>query len=202
MTAPTVAIPASHFSYFWNILVLPRLGIAPYTFGGQFSSTVITQGTDCSGAVGTELSCLVYGPQGMDWDRGNNGDFSTFTFAGATPGQTGPFGGAPVTSGLICISSPAAAPSDYAMIIAVNQQSDAEDAHMICRVGGIDIEMGGNEFFGGIERDYHTSQTNPDSNTVFSSIFNQWLYLPGPLVNDIPTLTVPPYPGLVAAQFL
>jgi LysM repeat protein len=67
------------------------------------------------------------------------------------------------------------------MIIAVNQQPDAEDAHMICRVGGIDIEMGGNEFTpAGVELDYHTSQTNPNSNSVLdASTFNQWFVLGG-----------------------
>lgn len=209
------AVTASNFSFLWNSVVIPRLGVAPYTFGGAFSPTDPSQGSDCSGAVGTALSALVYGQADMDWDRGNHNNFSTYTFAGASPGDTGPFGNAPVTAGLICIASPTDAPSNYAMIIAVNQQDQAHEAHMICRVGGIDIEMGGNEDTPqGVELDYHTSRTNPDSNTVLDTeTFNQWFYLPGPLVPDpvahtAPPLpspadyTSPPLPGLVAAQFL
>lgn len=174
-------IPQANIDCLWNIVVNPRLGRAPYTFGGSFSPTDPNQGTDCSGATGTQLSALVNGPNGIDWNRGNNGSFSTFTFEGASPGDTGPFGGAPVTAPLICIAEPTDAPADAVMIIAVNQQSEADEAHMICRVQAIDIEMGGNEFTpAGVELDYHTSQTNPNSNSVMdTSTFNQWFYLPG-----------------------
>jgi len=183
--------------FLWNTVVLPRLGRCPYTFGGSFSPDDPTQGSDCSGAAGTALSALVYGPSGIDWNRGNNGNFSTYTFAGASPGDTGPFGNAPVTTDLICIADPTDAPDDYAIIIAVNQQPGAHDAHMICRVNNIDIEMGGNEYTPqGAELDYHTNLTNPDSNSVLdTNVFNQWFYLPG---SDY---TCPPLPGLIAAQF-
>lgn len=182
----------SNIDYLWNVVVNPRLGVAPYTFGGSFSPSDPRVGSDCSGATGTELSALVYGPGGTDWNRGNNGSFSTFTFAGAMPGETGPFGGAPVTAPLVCIAQPTDAPPDAVMIIAVNQQGAADEAHMICRVQGVDIEMGGNEFTpAGVELDYHTSRTNPNCNSVMdTSSFNQWFYLPGPIVNDVP----PPRP--------
>jgi LysM repeat protein len=86
------------------------------------------------------------------------------------------------------------------MIIAVNQQPDPEDAHMICRVGGIDIEMGGNEVDPeGVELDYHTNLTNPNSNSVMdTSTFNQWFYLPGsggPTPPPVPANTVTVMPG-------
>lgn len=196
-----MAIPATNFSYFWNVLVTPRLGSAThqpdaYVWGGSFSATDINQGTDCSGAVSAELSALVRGPN-MIYGR----QFWTGTFAGANPGDTGPFGGIADTRDLICIARPTDAPADYAMIIAIIQTgpdpSLAADGHMICRVGGIDIEMGGTD------DDYHTSQTtNTCASVMDTGEFNQFLYLPGPLVNDVPDLTVPPYPGLVAAEFL
>lgn len=195
------AIPASYYQYFWNTLVLPRLGNAThqpdaYVWGGSFSATDVNQGTDCSGAVSAELSALVRGPN-MIYDR----QFWTGSFAGANPGDTGPFADIDDTAGLICIAHPTDAPADYAMIIAVIQTGPdpalAANAHMICRVGGIDIEMGGQS------DNYHDAQSDPTCASVLDTgEFNQWFYLPGPLVNDIPDLTVVPYPGLVAEQFL
>lgn len=186
-------IPQANVDCLWNVVVNPRLGVG-YVFGGSFSPDDTSQGSDCSGATGTELSALVNGPDGIDWDRGNRGSFSTFTFAGANPGDTGPFGGAPVTAPLICIAEPTDAPPDAVMIIAVNQQGDGHEAHMISRVQGIDIEMGGNEFTpSGVELDYHTSQTNPNSNSVMDTdSFNQWFYLPGPIGGDGPPPPPPP----------
>jgi hypothetical protein len=196
-----MTIPASYYSYFWNTLVLPRLGNAThhpdaYAWGGSFSATDINQGTDCSGAVSAELSALQSGPD-MIYGR----QFWTGSFAGINPGDVGPFFGCNDTEGLVCIAHPTDAPSDYAMIIAIIQTGPdpnlADQAHMICRVGGVDIEMGGQS------DNYHDSQTDPTCASVMDTgEFNQWLYLPGPLTNDIPDLTVPPYPGLVASQFL
>lgn len=151
---------------------------------------------NCSGAVSAELSALQNGPD-MIYGR----QFWTGSFAGINPGDVGPFFGCNDTEGLVCIAHPTDAPSDYAMIIAIIQTGPdpafAADAHMICRVGGIDIEMGGNS------DNYHDSQTDPTCASVMDTDeFNQWFYLPGPLSNDIPDLTVPPYPGLVASQFM
>lgn len=181
-------IPASNVSYLWNNVVLPRLGVAPYAWGGSFTPGSDTVGTDCSGAVSAELGALVNGP-GMPWPR----QFYTGTFAGVTPGQTGPFGGVPETAQLVCIASPGDAPADAAMIIAIRQEADPTDAHMICQVQGVTIEMGGNEIApDGDELDYHTNLTNPNCNSIFdTSEFNQWFYLPG-----LDPATPPP-PGLI-----
>jgi len=128
--------------------------------------------------------------------------FWTGSFAGVNPGDTGPFAGIEDTRNLVCIAQPTDAPANYAMIIAVRQRDDPEDAHMICRVGGIDIEMGGNEFTpANIEVDYHTSVSNANSNTVLDTdMFNQWFYLPGGAITS--DFTQPPWPGLLAGQFL
>jgi hypothetical protein len=196
-------VPASYYSYFWNNLVLPRLGNAThvadaYVWGGSFSPTDVNQGTDCSGAVSAELSALQNGSN-MIYGR----QFWTGTFAGITPGQVGPFAGINDTEGLVCIAHPTDAPADYAMIIAIIQTgpdpSLAADAHMICRVGGVDIEMGGQS------DNYHSSQTDDTCASVMDTDeFNQFFFLPGPLVVDTGgvDLTQPPVPGLLQAQFL
>lgn len=161
-------IPSTNVDYMWNVVVDPRIGIAPYAFGGSFDPNNVTVGTDCSGAASAELGALIYG-QNMPWTR----QFWTGTFADAVPGQTGPFGGVAETAPLVCIASPAEAPSDAAMIIAVLQDPDPDEAHMICQVGGINIEMGGptdSYVMGSRATDIH----NPE--------FNQWFYLPGPVV--------------------
>jgi hypothetical protein len=161
--------------YMWETVVDPRIGNAihqpdAYDWGG---STNIRQGTDCSGAVSAELSAVQRGPA-MIYQR----QFWTGTFAGILPGDSGPFAGVADTAGLICIADPRDAPEDYTMIIAVIQTGPdpafADEAHMICRVGGIDIEMGGSS------DDYHTSESDPTCASVMdTNEFNQWFYLPG-----------------------
>ena len=150
----------SNIDFLWNTVVLPRLG------------TTYTWGTfDCSMAVSQELEAMVYGPA-MTWDR----QFTTMSFAGVNPGDTGPFQGIAVTTDLVCIAAPTDAPPDAAMIIAIIQNPDSSEAHMICRVGGIDIEMGGDS------NNYHTSVSDPTCASVMNADeFDQWLYLPGPI---------------------
>lgn len=183
-------ILAANVEYMWNNVVLPRLGASPYAWGGSFSATDPSVGTDCSGAVSAALGALVSGPA-MPWVR----QFWTGTFSGVPVGATGPFGGILETSQLVCIAHPTDAPPDAAMIIAVLQDPNPANAHMICRVQGIDIEMGGNEVApSGQQLDYHTSLTNPNCNSVMdTSVFNQWFYLPGldPATPPPPTETVP-----------
>lgn len=183
-------ISAANVEFMWNSVVLPRLGVAKYVFGGSFSSNP-SDGTDCSGAVSAALGALVNGPS-LTWAR----QFWTGTFAGAQPGQVGPFGGVPETAQLVCIAHPADAPPDAAMIIAVYQHPDPSQAHMICRVQGVDIEMGGNEFLpSGIEQDYHCNPPDPNCNSVMdTSTFNQWFYLPtiDPATPPPPAALAPP----------
>jgi hypothetical protein len=170
----------SNVDFMWNTVVNPRLGKAPYVFGGSFGPTDVTMGTDCSGAVSAELGALVNGPA-MVWPR----QFWTGTFAGAPVGGKGPYGGVSETSDLVCIAAPTNVPADAAMLIAVYQNSDPAQAHMICRVNGIDIEMGG------IDSSYHTSRTNPNCSSVMdTSAFNQWFYLPGPIKQGSPPVTL------------
>jgi hypothetical protein len=189
---------AQNLAFFWNNLVGPRLQTAThhedaYAWGGSFSGSDINQGTDCSGAVSAELSAIQRGPY-MIYQR----QFYTGTFAGITPGQVGPFAGIRDTQGLICIADPTQAPADALMIIAIRQRDDPTDAHMICRVQNVDIEMGGNS------DDYHTSITDDTCAQVTDTgEFNQWFVLRNPGIYNIgadPDVTV--LAPSVASQFL
>lgn len=178
----TTPISQTTYDFFWGTLVLPRLGDA-YVWGGSFAGPDVKQGTDCSGAVSAELSALQNGAD-MIYER----QFWTGTFAGITPGQVGPFAGINDTEGLVCIATPTDAPADAAMIIAVRQETDPMDAHMICSVGGVTIEMGGDS------NNFHTSQTDPTCSSIYDTTeFNQWFYLPGgPGKGPGGTVTPPP----------
>jgi Glycosyl hydrolases family 25 len=157
-------IPAANVTYLWDTVVIPRLG------------TVYQWGTfDCSMAVSQELEAMLYGPA-MTYGR----QFTTMSFAAVQPGAHGPFDGIASTTDLVCIASPTDAPADAAMIIAIIQDPNPEDAHMICRVPGnltgVDIEMGGES------NDYHTSTSDSTCASVYDTTeFDQWLYLPGPI---------------------
>lgn len=168
---------STNLDYLWSTLVLPRLGNAThvadaYAWGGSFGAGDINQGTDCSGAVSAELSALV---RGSDMLYGRQ--FWTGSFAGVNPGDTGPFAGVSDTTDLVCIGAPSDAPADAAMIIAIIQTGPdpnlADQAHMICRVGGIDLEMGGQS------DNYHSSVSDSTCASVMDTgEFNQWFYLP------------------------
>lgn len=138
---------------------------------------------NCSGWVSAANEGIKYGP-GMTYAR----QFSTLTFAGAVPGDTGPFGGAAATSDWVCIASPADAPAGSAMIVAVLQLSDPTQAHMVASVldpnnltgyGGpgvyVGIESGG-QF---VDADGNsTCHIGPDSTSITNPMFNQFFALP------------------------
>lgn len=154
-------ISAANVAYSDNVVVGPRLGDA-YVWGGTCDPQDPSKGTDCSGAVYYKLAAMLYGPA-MSWARG----FWTGTFAGLTPGQVGPYG-------LVCIASPNDAPPDAAMIVAILQDPNASNAHMICQVQGVNFECGGpsNKWVKGAQA---TDIHDPE--------FNQYLYLPGPIAD-------------------
>jgi LysM repeat protein len=178
------AAATSNADILWNTVVYPRLG-DDYAWGGSFSGSDPGQGTDCSGAVSTELSALKRGAD-LIWER----QFWTGTFADIEPGAVGPFNNIDDTAGLVCIADPSDAPADAAMVIAIIQDPNPEDAHMICRVGGVDIEMGGQS------NNYHTSVSDPTCASVTDTDeFNQWFYLPGGSAPPPPPPAPAPPPG-------
>lgn len=206
-----MSIPYDHLRYMWDQVILPRVGDV-YVFGGSLSPDAVNQGTDCSGAVSEVNEALLYGPD-MNWTR----QFWTGTFAGAVPGDIGPFGDCAATTDWVCIESPDWAPSDAAMIVAVLQLSDPSSAHMVCCAPAADgsglvaIESGGSFTDANGNSVLHIG---PTATSVWNPMFNQWFYLKGPIVgwpSDIPHagglesaagLTGTPVLGAVAAQFL
>lgn len=177
-----MGVPASHLNYFWQTLAYPRLGL-DYDWGGSLERGDVNQGTDCSGWVSAALSALVRGPD-MIYTR----QFWTGTFAGLNPGDTGPVEGVTDTTNLVCIDHPTSAPPDAVMIIAIIQTgtdtSLAANAHTICSVRGVVTEMGGGP------NNLHTG-FEPNSTQIDDPEFDQFFYLPGPVILDVPDWTSP-----------
>lgn len=190
-------VPASHFNFLWQTLIYPRLGFA-YSWGGSLNPNNLdptdpAASTDCSGLVSAVLSALVRGPA-MEYTR----QFWTGTFAGINPGDRGPFAGLADTADLVCISSPGDAPPDAAMVIAILQTGPdptyAANAHMICSVRGTVLEMGGGP------DNLHTGGES-GSTEIDDSEFNQFMYLPGPVILDAPDYTAPSTLAAISGAF-
>ena len=185
----------TNIAYMWASVIIPREGDV-YVYGGSLNLGAVNQGTDCSGAVSEVNEALLYGSQ-MNWLR----QFWTGTFAGAQPGDTGPFGGVDCTAAWVCIASPTAAPPGTVMIVAVNQDPDPQNAHMVCQVldptnltgfGGpgkyVGIESGGR---------YTDAQGNstlhigPEATPVTDGQFGQWFAVGALAPAPTPTPTPP-----------
>lgn len=168
-----------HLQYMWDQVILPRIGDV-YVFGGSLSPTALNQGTDCTGACSEVNEALLYGPE-MNWNR----QFWTGTFAGATPGNIGPFGNVAITTDWVCIASPHDAPPDAAAVFSVLQLPDPSSAHMVCAVpaangsGWVGIESGGSFTDANGNSVLHIS---PTATSIFDPMFNQFFYLKGPIV--------------------
>jgi len=147
----------ANVDYMWHTVVDPRIG-DDYGWGAALDPNDVTQGTDCSGFVGYVIKAMLYGPK-MTWDRA----FWTGTFAGLNPGDVGAFG-------LVCVEKNKW-PADAACIVAIKQNPDPSNAHMVCQVQGVDIESGGNGMV-----------TGPRATSILHPQFNQWFYLPGPIL--------------------
>lgn len=183
------AILQANVDWMWRTVILPRVGDI-YVFGGSLNPSAVNQGTDCSGAVSEADEGMEYGPQ-MNWAR----QFWTGTFAGVSPGQKGSFGGINLTGDWTCISSPSAAPPGAAMRVAVLQDSDPMQAHMVCEVldnnnvtgvGGPGIYVGiesGGQF---IDADGNsTLHISPEATPWTDPEFNQW-FVTGPITDSAP----------------
>jgi hypothetical protein len=190
-----MTILQSSVDYMWGTVILPRVGDV-YVYGGSLSPSSVNQGTDCSGACSEGDEAMEYGPQ-MNWTR----QFYTGTFAGANPGDRGPFAGVGLTSDWQCISSPQAAPPGAAMIVAVLQLSNPEDAHMVCAIldnnnltgyGGpgvyVGIESGGSYVDANGNSTLHVG---PIATSVSDPMFNQW-FCTGPVTDDQQPTPPPP----------
>src|SRR5512143_1825111 len=91
-----------------------RLG-NDYVYGGQWSSTDTSVGTDCSGLVCSELNAVLYGPA-MHWQRTDPATGEWITTESWRPievGERGPFG-------TITVASAANFPADAAVLICLH----------------------------------------------------------------------------------
>lgn len=115
-----------------------RLG-DPYVYGGDFSPTDLSQGCDCSYAVGWVLEGLVNGPDNMSWDHNVSTeswpyDYSTNT--PAAPGTVGPYG-------TIAVATVQDIPDNAALVINVMHGGGGVDSHINCVLDGIILESNG-----------------------------------------------------------
>ena len=156
-----------------------RLG-QEYVYGGSWS-TDPTDGTDCSGLCGTMLEAVVNGPS-MTWGH----PVSTESWSpDASPGDIGPFG-------TVNVASPDDVPSGSAAIIAIHHGGGGPDSHMNICVDGMLMEDNGDS--GVCTFPVAMSQTNP--------YWNQWHYLPGPIVEDTTDISLNDMADSVVGQFL
>lgn len=166
---------------------MPRCGDV-YVFGGSLSPGALQQGTDCSGVCSEANEAVLFGPQ-MNWLR----QFWTGTFAGAQPGDHGPFGGVDSTKDWVCIDSPNNPPPGAVMTFAVLQLSDPSQAHMVCCCLDPDnvTGFGGPGKYVGIESGGSFTDANgnstlhigPEATGVDDPEFNQWFALNLPIVD-------------------
>jgi hypothetical protein len=204
-----VTVTYANLNFMWSQVILPRVGDV-YVFGGSLSPTAVNQGTDCTGACSEVNEALIFGPA-MNWQR----QFWTGTFAGAMPGQVGPFGDVLSTIDWVCTDSPHNVPANAAAIFSVLQLPDPTQAHMVCAVpaangsGLTGIESGGSFTDANGNSVLHIS---PTATSVYDPMFNQFFYLKGPIVGwpgqsnlDLSTAAGITDPGTltaIGAQFL
>jgi hypothetical protein len=195
-----MTVTMANVNYMWTQVIMPRQGDV-YVFGGSLSPTAVQQGTDCSGAVSEVNEALLYGPQ-MNWLR----QFWTGTFAGANPGDQGPFGGVPSTADWVCIADPRNPPPGAVMTVAVLQLADPSSAHMVCAVQDPDnvTGFGGPGVYVGIESGGQFTDPNGNSTLHIGPLatgvddpeFNQYFALTDTIADAPP----PPSPPVLTPQ--
>jgi hypothetical protein len=161
-----------------------RLG-DPYVYGGTWSPTDTSVGCDCSGLVTDVLSAVFDGPA-MPWDReGLSTESYRYKLYGMQ--QVGPFA-------LMHVASPNAIPVDAAVRIDLHHEGQGgPDSHMHCVVEGQVMESNGS----------HGTCTlpggaiSPDSN-----YWNDWWYVPGPILDNSDDPRNPLTCDAIVAQFL
>ena len=164
-------IPLSNVTNMWNLLIDRRIG-DPYNWGGCFDPVDLTVGADCSGCAGMVIAALQQGTKVLFQHY-----ISTMDFAGLNPGDRAPMG-------TVIVDSLDSIPLDAAVKISILQGDSPEESHMIVAVqqeiGGdyITIESGGSE---------NCLATGDAATPLDSGEFNQWAYLPGPIIDDTPT---------------
>lgn len=150
-----------------NVEYATRIGQArlgnDYVYGGTWSRTDESVGTDCSGICTHLLDAVTNGPA-MSWTRHG---LSTESWRPVEVGQTGPFG-------TVCVAHPKDFPADAVVKLAIHHgPGGGANSHMWCEVNGIRFESNGSD--GAVTG----NQAMDVNNTSYA---NDWHYLPGPII--------------------
>jgi hypothetical protein len=193
-----MTVTMADVNFMWQQVIMPRQGDI-YVFGGSLNPQQLKVGTDCSGAVSEVNEALLYGPQ-MNWTR----QFWTGTFAGANVGDRGPFGGVASTANWVCIADPRQPPAGCVMTVAVLQDPDPTQAHMVCAVQDPDnvTGFGGPGVYVGIESGGQFTDANGNSTLHIGPIatgvddpeFNQYFALTDTIADGPPAPPPSPTP--------
>jgi hypothetical protein len=151
----------------------------PYVYGGTWNPFDLSVGCDCSGLV-TDILSATFDGTAMPWDREG---LSTESYRYKPMGQqqVGPFT-------LMHVSSPDQIPANAVMRIDLHHEGEGgPDSHMHCVLDGLVMESNGD----------HGTCTLPQAISPDSSYWNDWWYVPGPIVEDgVTPLTPVPAAGL------
>lgn len=168
-----MSVTRAHVDYAKSIL-RQRFG-NPYVYGteGDWSPTNVHAGCDCSALVAHMLNAVLYG-EAMTWQRVDPATGAWITTESWRPievGQRGPFG-------TITVDGPHY-PPDATVTIAIHHgPGGGENSHMNCCVDGLLGESSGS---------YGCCTTGTGAIPQTSTYWNDWAYLPGPIVGTAPT---------------
>jgi hypothetical protein len=157
-----------------------------YVYGGAFSPTIVTQGTDCSGMCDTILQALTHGTA-MQWGRHVSTESWPYDYGNdlaAPVGTVGPYGTLCAGDAQPGGTYPPRIPSDAAAIVYLMHGGGGESSHMMINVNDghgnwIVMETGGaHDDTGGNGK--YASRNGPATSTTSPEWTDIW-YLPGPV---------------------
>lgn len=136
-----------------------------YVYGGNWSPTDTSIGTDCSGLVIDILDACVNGTR-MAWSRHG---MSTESWRPIEVGETGPFG-------TITVADPSHFPPDAVVKVALHHgPGGGANSHMWCECDGVRMESNGSD----------GAVTGNQAMSVYDTSYaNDWAYLPGPIISS------------------
>lgn len=137
-----------------------------YVYGGTWDPFNLKAGCDCSGLV-TDILSATFDGTAMPWDR-EGLSTESYRYKPFGEQQIGPFT-------LTHVASPDQIPDDAVMRIDIHHEGQGgPDSHMHCVLDGWVMESNGTS----------GTCTMPQATDPNSSYWNDWWYVPGPLVED------------------
>lgn len=154
-------------------IFVDRLG-DPYVYGGTWDPFNLATGCDCSGLV-TDILSATFDGTAMPWDR-KGLSTESYRYKPLGQQQVGPFT-------LMHVGSPGDIPADAAVRIDLHHEgAGGPDSHMHCVLDGWVMESNGD----------HGTCTLPEAIDPNSTYWNDWWYVPGPIIEDGTPRTVMP----------